>query len=686
MKTLWCDLETFSTEPIVNGSHKYAENCCVLLFGYAIDDEPAKVWDLTVQKTMPGDLKAALENPEVNTVWHNGANFDAVVLRHADNCKIDLPYERVDDCMVKAYSHGLPGALGELCAIFGLPVDQAKDKDGRRLVMKFCKPDRNGKIRDIFTDSEDWKRFVNYCRMDVEAMRTVYKKIPDWNWQAKDRGQFAIDQRINNRGVLIDIGLVHSALALSEKVRKDNSEKTRALTGGSVTSATQRDATLRFILEQYGVDLPDLTRATIEKRLADENLPEPAKELLRVRLSSTKTSTAKYKKLVDCVNSDNRLRGCLQFRGASRTGRYAGRGPQFQNLPRPTLPQWIIDMGYEAIKEGWSHLVADPGELMASCLRGCIVAPEGKHLVVADLSNIEGRMLAWLAGEEWKLKAFRLFDAGKGPDLYKATYGRTFGVKPENVTKKQRQIGKVMELALGYQGGVGAFLTFAAAYSIDLDELGHHVRESINPTYWNQAEGSYEWYKEKGLTHGLKRDTFIACEAVKLAWRAAHPAIRQFWSDVDTAAVSALNGVPAQAGRLWFDKQKGSWLRMRLPSGRFVCYPGAKLEDGGVGAGTFSYLGIEQYSRKWKRIPTYSGKCCENSCQATAADILIEAMKPIEEAGFEIVLSVHDEFITQAPLNKTHRELEQLMATPPKWAQGLPLAAAGFEAKRYRKD
>lgn len=358
---------------------------------------------------------------------------------------------------------------------------------------------------------------------------------------------------------------------------------------------------------------------------------------------------------------------------------------QLQNLPRPTLPQYVIDAGVGAIKGGWADLLDEPGELMASCLRSCIVAPAGSHLVVADLSNIEGRMLAWLAGETWKLNAFRAFDAGKGPDLYKATYGRTFGIRPEDVTKKQRQIGKVMELALGYQGGVGAFLTFASAYSIDLDELARHVKESISYTYWGQAEGAYEWYKERKLTHGLKRDTFIACEAVKLAWRAAHPAIQQFWSDCDTAAVRAMNGVPSQASKLWFDR-KGPWLRMRLPSGRFICYPGAKLEDGGVGVGTFSYMGIDQYSRKWSRIPTYSGKIVENATQAAAADILIGAMDSIERAGFRIVLSVHDEFITEADLSKDNTELEKLMSTPPSWAPDLPLAAAGFTSLRYKKD
>ena len=685
MKTLWADLETFSRRDIKNGPHQYAEDCYVLLFGYAIDDEPAKVWDLTVTETMPEDLQAALADPEVNTVWHNGANFDVPVLRKAKNLHVDLPFERVDDCMVKAYSHGLPGALGTLSEVFGLPVDQAKDKDGRRLVLKFCKPNFQGRVASRKTDPEDWARFVNYCRLDVEAMRVIYKKLPSWNWGPRDRAQFVIDQRINNRGALMDVELAHAAIDLSERLRLENAEKTRKLTGGEVEAATQRDALLKYILSEYNVKLPDLTRSTIERRLADENIPEPVKELLRVRLASTKTSTAKYKKLIACVNSDNRMRGCLQFRGATRTGRYAGRLMQLQNLPRPTLPQYVIDAGVEAIKGGWAEYLTEPGELMSSCLRSCIMATPGKHLVVADLSNIEGRMLAWLAGETWKIQAFRDFDAGHGPDLYKATYGRTFGIRPEDVTKHQRQIGKVMELALGYQGGVGAFLTFAAAYSINLDELAKHVRENISYSYWGQAEGSYEWYKEKKLTHGLKRDTFIACEAVKLAWRDAHPAIQKFWADVDKAAVSALKGVPAKAGKVWFSKN-GSWLRMKLPSGRFICYPGARLEDGGVGTGTFSYMGINQYSRKWERLKAYAGRAVENATQAAAADILIGAMAAIEQAGFEIVFSVHDEFITEAALDKDNSELERLMATPPSWAPDLPLAAAGFTSLRYKKD
>lgn len=684
MSVVHCDLETFSRRSISNGSYAYSEDCEVLLWSYAVDDAPARVWDLTDGSAMPAELNAALADRHTTWVWHNGANFDLVVLRSA--LGISLPIESLDDTMVMAFSHGLPGSLGDLCQVYEMPEDKAKDKDGRRLVAKFCKPaPRTGARRTRLTDPEDWDRFVNYARLDVEAMRELWRKLPRWNWRDYDRDLFAVDRRINERGMLIDTDLARACVALAESVRQRNGELTRELTDGAVAAASQRDALLEHILGVYGVKLPDLTKATLERRLDDPDLPAPVKELLAVRLSTAKASVAKYAKLLDCVSHDGRLRGSLQFRGAARTGRYAGRLFQPQNLPRPTLPQPIIDMGVEAIKGGWADLVADEGELMSSCLRSVIIAPPGQQLVVADLSNIEGRMLAWLAGEEWKLEAFRRADAGTGEDLYKLTYGRTFGVDPKTVDKKQRQIGKVEELALGYQGGVGAFLTFASAYGVDLDALATHVRGAIDPSIWRDSEASWEWFKEKKLTRGLKRETFIALESIKRGWRATHPAICGFWKQLETASRRALAGETVRVNHVVFDR-KGSWLRIRLPSGRYLCYPGAQAEDGGQGIGCLSYMGVNQYTRKWERIHTSGGKLAENLTQAAAYDVLAEAMPRIEAAGFRIVLSVHDEFICEAGPDRTAEELSALMATPPRWAPDLPLAAKGFTSLRYRKD
>lgn len=698
MTVLFCDLETYSDVPINCGTHRYAEGAEVMLWAYALDDGPIKVWDLTANADMPEDLQAALQAPTVMTVWHNGGMFDAIVLLHAMG--INLPLERIHDTMVQAYAHSLPGSLADLCEILKVDTDKSKDKAGKQLIQLFCKPrPATSAIRRATrqTHPAEWTRFVSYAGLDIASMREIHRKLPTWNYRGTELELWYLDQRINRRGVAIDNELVAAAIDAVAAAQKSLARRTSEMTDGAVQSATQRDALLAHLLIEYGVDLPDMQKSTLERRIADPDLPEALRELLAIRLQASTTSTSKYKTLAKAVSSDGRLRGTLQFCGASRTGRWAGRLFQPQNLPRPTLDQDDIDAGIEALKASCADLLTDNVmELTSSAIRGCIVAPAGKKLVVADLANIEGRDQAWLAGEDWKLDAFRAYDTiigndakgepiRKGHDLYKLAYAKSFGIAPEDVSKDQRQVGKVQELALGYEGGVGAFLTFAAAYGIDLEDMAEQAYDAIPKAIMNEANSGLAWTKlNKRPTFGLSDRAWTVCDSFKRSWRYAHPAIAAMWADLGDAVRRAIAN-PGYTARVrgLIIRRDGGWLRIRLPSGRYLCYPSPQVEDGQI-----SYMGINQYSRKWSRLKTYGGKLFENICQAVARDVLAHNMPAIETAGYQIVLTVHDEVICEAPdsteFNAEH--LSSLLAANPPWAPDMPLAAAGFETYRYKKD
>lgn len=759
MTTLYLDLETFSATPIRDGTHAYAADAEIMLWAYALDDEPVRVWDVMNEPLMPKALADALQDESILLTAHNVA-FDRTVMHH---CGYPTDIKRWRDTMVKAMAHSLPGSLGLLSEILGLKEDQAKSKRGKELVMLFCKPRPAGaKIRRATSETNpiDWAEFIDYARLDVVAMRVIDKKLPKWNYQGVELALWHLDQEINTRGFMVDTDLANAAIRAVDRAQVKLASRTQELTNSDVQSTTQRDVLLKYLVEAHGIDLPDMKASTIERRMQDENLPPMLRELMSIRLQASTSSTSKYKTLVKAVSKDQRLRGTLQFCGATRTGRYAGRTFQPQNLFRPTLKNKDIDHGIEVLKADSEDLFFDNVmQLCASAIRGSIIAPEGKKLVVADLANIEGRILAWLAGEDWKLKAFTQYDTFKldvggrriidakgefereGFDLYKLAYAKSFGINPADVDGDMRQVGKVQELALGYQGGVGAFLTFAAAYNLDLEAMSEAALDAIPEDIVKEAQGFMQWLcKAETKKHakrlaegkdahasqeilrvacqkirfGLTEQAFVVCDSFKRMWRYAHPEIAAWWRELEDAARQAIGtpGLTVQCRKVNLVRT-GAWLRIVLPSGRSLCYPAPQLggkcttcEGTGMlkiegkdqtcpscdgerqgSTGQITFMGINQYSRKWSRMSTYGGKLVENITQAVARDILLYNFPAIEAAGYKIVLTVHDEDITEAPnepqFNAEH--LAQLMAANPQWAKGLPLAAAGFEASRYRK-
>jgi DNA polymerase len=352
-KCIFLDTETFCETPINNGTHRYAEGAEIIMWQWAVGEGPVEIRDGDEDIS---DLLALLEDESYEVVIHNSA-FDRTVMRHNG---VDLSVERVFDTMVCAMAHSLPGALGTLCSILGVAVDKAKDKEGRTWINLFCKPQPKGrKIRRAtkHTHPVEWEAFREYGRLDIEAMREIYKKLPRWNYRAAERSLWELDQRINERGVLMDLDLAHAAIRASDRAQKELSRQAHDMTDGAVSSANQRDKMLEHILAEYGIAMADMKGSTIEKALADEDLPWELKELLVVRAQASKTSVSKYKRVLNGVSADGRLRGLLAFCGALRTGRWAGRLWQPQNLARPTIKNKEIELWIEALKADAEDLV-----------------------------------------------------------------------------------------------------------------------------------------------------------------------------------------------------------------------------------------------------------------------------------------------------------------------------------------
>lgn len=688
MNRLWIDTETRSAVPIKRGTAKYATGVKVTVLAWATNDAEVTVCDMTNQVEVAMLLPIFLsELAAADELWAHNAEFDRSVLEE-ESWWPETPWTKWRCTQALARMHGLPGGLDKLCYIFQLSIEDAKDASGKSLIQVFCIPKKDGTYNDRHSHPKDWATFLSYGGQDVVAMRVVYRKLPKWNATARMWKLWHLDQRMNAKGVAFDIELSEAAVKATTRAKKRMAERTEDMTLGLVEATTQRNRLLRYMAD-YGVDLPDLKADTVERRLNDDNLPEHIKELLRIRQQASKASTAKYQRVLDC-HVMGRMRNLLLFCGAARTGRFAGRIFQPQNLPRPKHKRWEIELAITLFKLDGIDLY-DPDEVLgfgSSCLRSLMIAGPGKKLCVADLANIEGRIMAWIAAEAWKLEAFALYDAKLGPDLYKVAYARAFHILAEMIADEgddRRQIGKVMELSLQYYGGVGAFCTMAETYRLNLEKLHESAWPTIPDTVKKITAERWLKAKKRRKTYGLEEHIWRTCEALVFLWRKAHPGIVNFWAEIEQAvklAVAKPDTPAIKVGKMIEVDRRGNWLRIRLPSGRYLCYPSPR-----AGSGETSFIGVNPYTKQWGRISTYSGKLAENIVQAIAADILFDGLLAADEAGYDPILSVHDELITE-PANDDFYDdvgLSKLMVNSSPWTAGMPLAAKGFTGQRYRK-
>jgi DNA polymerase len=654
---LHIDVETRSTVDLKKtGAYVYAEHPTTDLWCacYAFDDGPVEVW-------RPGDPcpSAIVEHVLLGgVIYAHNAAFERVIWHYILAPRYGWPEPDTTQwrcTMVMAYAMALPGALEDAAPAAGLAI--AKDAAGKRLMMQMARP-RKADPLTWWDDSAKVQRLIDYCKIDVEVERQLAKRLRPLKESELDL--WHLDQRVNDRGVFVDVPLCNAAKAVVAATEAKLDREMFEVTGGAVTACSNRNQLIAWVRER-GLETESIAKDVVEELLARE-LPEDVRKALNLRREAAKASVAKIEALLLGRSQDNRARGLLQFSAAS-TGRWAGRRFQPQNIKRPDLED--VDSAIECVMLGDADIVemlfGEPLSVVGDCLRGMIAAAPGKKIVAADYVGIEGVVLPWLAGEEWKLQAIREFHAGHGPDMYKVAYGKAFNIPPADIGKKdpRRQIGKVMELALGYQGGVGAFQTMAVNYGVNLPD----------------AE----------------------VERIRDGWRAAHPAIKQFWADLDEAAMAAVKrpGEVQRAGKIAL-KTAGSFLFMRLPSGRYLSYaypeirpkemPWTDNDGRPVVRNAVSYMGVNSYTRKWERNFGYGGHWAENATQAVARDVMADAMPRLEAAGYSLILSVHDELVTEVPTDfGSVDEMIAIMTDLPPWAAGLPIAADGFSASRYRK-
>lgn len=646
---LFLDTETFSSIDIKKaGAFKYmeAEDFEILLLPFAWNDDPVRVLDLTDptdREELPGIL-AGLQDPETIKVAHNSA-FERAAYRRAFGF-YQPPEEWVDTMILAAYN-GLPMSLDAAGA--ALQLEQQKLKEGTALISYFCKPCRptvanGGRTRNLPQHApEKWTRFKEYAARDVETMRLIYKKLSRYPVTDFERQVWALDARINERGVLVDLDLAQAAIELDAAFKAEHMEEMARLTGLDNPNSVSQ---LRDWLAAVGVSCESLNKATVADLRKTATDPT-TRRVLELRQLLGKTSTKKYEAMVNAAGAGDRVRGITQYYGAGRTGRWAGRLVQLQNLPQNHLDG--IDTVREIVRardlDTLELLYDSVPDVLSQLIRTAFIAKPGYTFLVSDYAAIEARVIAYLAGEKWRLDVF-----AKGGDIYCSSASQMFKVPvvKHGINGHLRQKGKVAELACGYGGGVAALKAFGA------DKMG---------------------LSEEEMQH------------IVTQWRAASPTIPKLWSDAERAAKRALANpgrtFPIPCGVKY--RKDADALRCLLLSGRILTYWGARIEDH-HGRPSIVFMGQNQTTRKWEKTETWGGKLVENIVQAVARDCLAVAMVRLEAAGYNIVFHVHDEVVIEAPDGSRWQDAADIMGQPIDWSPGLLLRGDGYETKFYMKD
>lgn len=646
MKTLSIDIETYSPEPLARcGVYRYcqAPEFEVLLFGYSVDSSPVQVVDLTAGEHIPSDVLAALTDPSVSK-WAFNAQFERVCLSRYMGYPVGR-YLNPDSwycTMVWSATLGLPLSLEGVGAVLGL--EKQKLKEGKDLVRYFCTPAkaRDGSaFRRLPTDApEKWAAFKAYNLRDVETEMSIQQKLSRFPVSPEEWDNYHLDQRINDRGILLDRTLVAQAIRCDERFKRTHLEQARSVTG---LENPNSPAQLKAWLAEKGVEAESLSKASVLELLSHA---EGEVELaLSLRQELAKSSVKKYTAMESVVCPDDRARGLIQFYGANRTGRFAGRLIQVQNLPQNHLPDLkqartlVRDGRFDAVELLYDSVPMVLSEL----IRTAFIPKPGCRFFVADFSAIEARVIAWIAGEQWRQEVF-----AQGGDIYCASASQMFHVPvvKHGVNSHLRQKGKIAELALGYGGSVGALKAMGA------------------------------------LNYGLTEEEL---KPLVDAWRKSNPRIVKFWWDVDRAATTCVRDrVPAETHGIRFLYQSGMMFIV-LPSGRKLVYVKPKMGVNRYGSESVTYEGVGE-QKKWLRLESYGPKFVENIVQATARDILVEAMRRLESEGYQIVMHVHDEAVIEAPADSSLEDICAIMGQTPAWAGGLLLRADGYVCDFYQKD